>query len=243
MRPQTDAANRRRGARRPLRQRLPPPRAECQAGRVTTPVRLFLVSPALAVRRALALALDAEAEIEVVGEADSSSQALARVPAVQPDVVLAGSRLHDPDSAEMCRQLLATLPGLHVLMIDVDADRKLVAQVISAGASGMVPGTADEEDLVDAIETAAAGRTVMSTQALMSILNREHEAADPLAGLTPLERELFELVGQGLSNAEIAEAMRLAPGTVRNYVSRLLRKLAVERRAQLVALAAQRARR
>ena len=206
---------------------------------MSTPVRLFLVSPALAVRRALAQALDAEAEIEVVGEADTSRQALARVPAVRPDVVLAGSRLRDPDSAEMCRLLLAGQPDLHVLVIDVDADEKLVARVISAGASGMVPDTADEDDLVDAIETAAAGRLVMSTQALMSILNRQRESTpDPLAGLTSLERELFDLVGQGLSNTEIAKQMLLAPGTVRNYVSRLLRKLKCERRAQLVALAA-----
>jgi len=208
---------------------------------VGTPVRLFLVSPALAVRRALAQALDDENEIEVVGEADSSSQALARVPAVRPDVVLAGSRLRDPDLPEMCRQLLDALPELHVLMIDIDADLKLEARAITAGASGVVYETATEDDLVDAIETAAAGRLVMSTAALQSILNRkQQEPADPLRDLTPLERELFELVGQGMSNAEIAERMLLAPGTVRNYVSRLLRKLQVERRAQVVALAAQR---
>lgn len=177
----------------------------------------------------------------MVGEADSSSQALDRVPAVRPDVVLAGSRLRNPDSAEMCRQLLATLPELHVLVIDVDANENLVASVITAGASGMVPETTDEEDLVEAIETAAAGRMVMSTEALMSILRQKHQAAtDPVADLTPLERELFELVGQGLNNTEISEEMRLAPGTVRNYVSRLLRKLGFERRAQLVALAARR---
>ena len=204
-----------------------------------TPVRLFLVSPALAVRRALAQALDAEEEIEVVGEADSSSQALARVPAARPDVVLAGSRLSDPDPAEMCRRLQASQPDLHVLIVDVDADQKFVTKMISAGGSGVLPETADEDDIVDAIETAAAGRMVMSTQALQSILNRQSEPKpDPLAGLTGLERELFELIGQGCSNAEIAEQMRLAPGTVRNYVSRLLRKFAVERRAQLVALAA-----
>jgi two-component system response regulator DevR len=204
-------------------------------------VRLFLVSPARAVRRALALALDAEAEIEVVGEADNSSQALVRVPAARPDVVLAGSRLSNPDSAEMCRLLLDTLPDLHVLVIDVDADQKLVGRVISAGASGMVPDTADEEALVDAIETAAAGQMVMSTKTLMDILRRQHEAAsDPVEDLTPLERELFDLVGQGLSNAEIGQRLRLAPGTVRNYVSRLMRKLHVDRRAQLVLLAARR---
>ena len=208
---------------------------------MNTPVRLFLVSPALALRRALARALDDELEIEVVGEASTSREALARVPAAHPDVVLAGSRLRDPDSAEMCRLLLLAMPDLHVLVVDVDEDRRFVGSVISAGASGVVPETSDEEDLVDAIETAAAGQMVMSTKALMSILNAGNaETNDPLAKLTPLERELFDLVGQGLSNAEIAVAMRLAPGTVRNYVSRLLRKLAFERRAQLVALAARR---
>ena len=209
---------------------------------VSTPVRLFLVSPALAVRSALARALDAEAGIEVVGEASTSRDALARVPAVRPDVVLAGSRLRDPDAVELCRLLREAMPGTHVLVLDVDEDQKLVASAITAGASGLVSDTSDEQDLVDAIETAAAGRMVMSTQELMRILNAEREevADDPLAKLTPLERELFELVGQGLSNAEIAEKMRLAPGTVRNYVSRLLRKLAFERRAQVVALAARR---
>ncbi len=204
-------------------------------------MRLFLVSPALALRRALARALDAEAEIEVVGEASTSSEALVRVPATRPDVVLTGSRLRDPDSVEMCRLLRAALPALHVLVVDVDDNQKLVASAIRAGASGVVTETVDEQDLVDAIETAAAGQMVVSTKALMRILNAEHAAAhDPLANLTPLERELFELVGQGLSNAEIADAMRLAPGTVRNYVSRLLRRLAFERRAQLVAFAARR---
>jgi two-component system response regulator DevR len=208
---------------------------------VSTPVRLFLVSPALALRRALAQALDNEAEIEVVGEAGTSTEALARVPAARPDVVLTGSRLRDPDPVEMCRLLLVAMPSLHVLVVDVDENEKLVASAISAGASGVVPETSDEDDLVDAIETAAAGQMVMSTKALMNILNADRKGVeDPLANLTPVERELFELVGQGLSNAEIADAMRLAPGTVRNYVSRLLRKLAFERRAQIVALAARR---
>jgi len=210
-------------------------------GVVSVPVRLFLVSPALAVRRALARALDGEAAIDVVGEASTSSEALVRVRAARPDVVLAGSRLQDPDTVEMCRLLLSDAPDLHVLIVDVDEDQKFAGAAFSAGASGVVPDTADEPDLVDAIETAASGRMVMSTKALMRILNAENEAAkDPLATLTPLERELFELVGQGLSNGEIADAMRLAPGTVRNYVSRLLRKLAFERRAQVVALAARR---
>jgi DNA-binding NarL/FixJ family response regulator len=211
-------------------------------GCVDEPIRLFLASPALAIRRALARALDAEADIEVVGEARSASQALARVPAARPHVVVAGAHLREPDAPEMCRRLLAGMPELNVLLIGVNATQDLVASAIRAGAVGVVPHTIDIEALVEAIRTAAAGRMVMSTDELTDVLRAERAAttSDPLANLTPLERELFALIGEGLTNAEIAERMRLAPGTVRNYVSRLLRKLQVERRAQVVAMAARR---
>ena len=209
---------------------------------MSEPIRLFLASPALAIRRALARALDAEADLEVVGEARSAAQTLARVPAARPDVVVAGAHLREPDSPEVCRRLLAALPDLNVLIIGVNASTALVAAVIRAGAAGVVPHTIDEEELVEAIRTAAAGRMVMSKDTLTDVLRAERAATatDPLANLTSLERELFALVGEGLTNAEIAERMRLSPGTVRNYVSRLLRKLQVERRAQVVALAARR---
>jgi two-component system response regulator DevR len=209
---------------------------------VDEPIRLFLASPALAIRRALARALDAEADLEVVGEARSATQALARVPAARPHVVVAGAHLREPDAPELCRRLLAGMPNLYVLFIGVNATQELVAGVIRAGAAGVVPHTIDEDELVEAIRTAAAGRMVMSKDTLTDVLRAERAAmaTDPLVDLTSLERGLFALVGEGLTNAEIAERMHLSPGTVRNYVSRLLRKLHVERRAQVVALAARR---
>ena len=209
---------------------------------VNEPIRLFVASPAVAIRRALARALDAEADLEVVGEARSAIQTLARVPAVRPHVVVAGAHLREPDAPEMCRRLLAGMPGLSVLFIGVNATPELVASLIRAGAAGVVPHTIDEAELVEAIRAAAAGRMVMSKATLTDVLRAERAATaiDPLANLTSLDRELFDLVGDGLTNAEIAERMRLSPGTVRNYVSRLLRKLHVERRAQVVALAARR---
>ena len=140
------------------------------------PIRLFLASPALAIRRALARALDAEAEIEVVGEARSSTQTLARVPAVRPDVVVAGAHLREPDSPEMCRRLLAGMPELNVLFIGVNASPELVASVIRAGAAGVVPHTIDEDELVEAIRTAAAGRMVMSKDTLTDLLRAERAA-------------------------------------------------------------------
>jgi two-component system, NarL family, response regulator DevR len=206
---------------------------------VNEPIRLFLVSPALAIRRALARSLDAEADILVVGEARSAVDALARAPAVRPHVVLTGAHLRDPDTSELCRRLNVAIPGVHILVVGVNAGRELVADLISSGAVGVVPHTIDDKELIDAIRTAAAGRMVLSTDAFMDLLQgHAKEADDPLEVLTPLERELFDLVGEGRSNAEIAERLHLSPGTVRNYVSRLLRKLQVERRAQLVVLAA-----
>ena len=205
-------------------------------------MRLFLVSPALAIRRSLSKALDAEPQIVVIGEARTSTQALARVPAVRPDVLLAGAHLTEPDSPEMCRRLRGTMPELQVLMIGVNAPLELIEAAVRAGAAGVVPHTIDEPELVGAIETAAAGRTVMSTDTLTNILRTEAAAArhDPLVGLSGLERELFYLVGEGLTNAEIAGRLWLSPGTVRNYLSRLFRKLGVERRAQMAALTARR---
>ena len=206
---------------------------------MTEPIRLFLVSPALAIRRALARSLDKEPEILVVGEARSTVEAMARTPATRPHVVLAGAHLRDPDTPEMCRRLHASMPEVHILVIGVNASHELVAEAMSAGAAGVLPHTVDDKELMDAIRTAAAGRLVMSTGAFMELLHgRVKEAPDPLEMLTPLERELFDLVGEGLSNAEIAERLHLSQGTVRNYVSRLLHKLQFDRRAQLVARAA-----
>jgi two-component system response regulator DevR len=131
-------------------------------------------------------------------------------------------------------------PDVQVLMVGVNAALPLIEAVVRAGAAGVVPHTIDEPELVEAIEAVASGRTVLSTEVLTSILRAESKAVppDPLAHLSGLERELFYLVGEGLTNAEIADRLHLSTGTVRNYVSRLFRKLDVQRRAQVIALAA-----
>ena len=208
---------------------------------MSPPIRLFVVSGARAIRRAVSRALDAEAGIVLVGEATSSTQALARIPAARPDVVLAGAHLREPDSPEMCRRLLAAMPQLHVLMVGANASRELVSAAIAAGAVGVLPHTVDEVELLVAIDTAASGRMVISADAVRNLLREDaQEAHDPLAKLTQHERELFTLVSEGLTNAEIARRMNLSTGTVRNYVSRLLHKLELERRTQIAAMASRR---
>ena len=179
----------------------------------------------------------------MTGEAHTAAQALARVPAVRPDVLLAGAHLTDPDAPELCRQLRMRMPGLHILLVGVNAPMELIQAALRAGAAGVVEHTIDMPELVTTIEAAASGRTVMSTDVLTHILCADAEDArhDPLAELSGPDRELVYLVGEGLTNAEIAERLRLSPGTVRNYISRLLHRLGVERRAQITALAFQNA--
>lgn len=215
----------------------------CHADGVGEPIRLFLVSPAVAIRRALARVLDDEVEIAVVGQARTATEALRRIPAAGPNVVLSGSGLAHPSSLELVRRIRDDNPDIQVLIVGVDVGQDFIAEAIEAGAAGVLAHTIDEHELVDAITTAAAGRMVVTTDTLSRILGERGAdlvAPDPLADLTEVEKELFQLVGDGLTNAEIAEAMRLSPGTVRNYVSRLLRKLEVDRRAAVIAMSVRR---
>ena len=177
-----------------------------------SPVRLFLVSPAVALRQSLARGLQAREDLDVVGEASSSRQGVSRVAAVRPDVVLAGAHMRDPDSIEMRRQLRTAVADVQVLLLALYPAQEFVAAAVSAGAAGVLPHTIDEDELVQAVQTAAAGQMVMDTKTLMRMLQDQRPAPrDPLGDLTPLERELFALVGRGLTNAEIAQALHLSP--------------------------------
>lgn len=203
-----------------------------------TPIRLFVISAAVAIRYALARQLDAEPGFTVVGEARTSRQALVRVPAIRPDLVLAGAHLEDPSSPEMIRLLRAQLPDLHVLMMGVFASAELIRAAMRAGAAGVLPHTVGWQELVHGLEEAANGRVVMSTHVLHDAL-ADPSVSDTLGRLSGRDRMLFGLVGEGLSNAEIGERLHLSEGTVRNYVSRLLRLLQLQRRSQIVAMATQ----
>ena len=129
-----------------------------------------------------------------------------------------------------------------MLLLALYPGQEFVSAALSAGVAGVLPHTIGPRELIQAIQTAAAGHMVLTTQALMGVLQRERTALsqDPVATLAPLDRELFALVGQGLTNREIARRLHLSPGTVRNYVSRLFRKLDVDGRGQVIALAARR---
>ncbi|MET8778615.1 response regulator transcription factor [Nocardia sp. NPDC004654] len=204
-------------------------------------IKVFLVDDHHIVRRGVADLIGAESDMDVVGEAGSISQALARIPALQPDVAVLDVRLPDGNGIELCRELLDQRPELRCLMLTSFTDEQAMLDAILAGASGYVVKDIGTTDLVDAIRDVGAGKSLLDNRAaaaLMAKLREEAEAkSGPLAGLTDQERVLLGLLGEGLTNRQIAQRMFLAEKTVKNYVSRLLTKLGVERRTQAAVLA------
>ncbi|QFU89942.1 response regulator transcription factor [Amycolatopsis sp. YIM 10] len=203
-------------------------------------IRVFLVDDHEVVRRGVADMLDEEDELEVVGQASNVSEALARIPALRPDVAVLDVRLPDGNGVELARELRSKLPELNILMLTSYTDEQAMLDAIMAGASGYVFKDIKGMDLVSAVREVGSGRSLLdarATAALMTKLRESAEKKGPLAQLSDQERTLFELIGEGLTNREIAERMFLAEKTVKNYVSRLLTKLGLQRRTQAAVLA------
>lgn len=204
-------------------------------------IRVFLVDDHEIVRRGVADLIGSEPDLTVVGEAGNASQALARIPALRPDVAVLDVRLPDGNGIELCRELLSANPELRCLMLTSFTDEQAMLDAILAGAGGYVVKDITSLQLIAAIREIGAGKSLLDNRAaaaLMTKLRAEAEAATgPLAALTDQERTLLALLGEGLTNRQIAGRMFLAEKTVKNYVSRLLTKLGVERRTQAAVLA------
>ncbi|WP_307831761.1 response regulator transcription factor [Prauserella cavernicola] len=203
-------------------------------------IRVFLVDDHEIVRRGLADLLDDESDMEIVGEAASVSEALTRIPSSGAGVAVLDVRLPDGNGVELCRDLLSRVPGLRCLMLTSYADDEALFNAIMAGASGFVLKQVLGSDLVSAVRTVGSGGSLLdsrTTAALMNRIRRERVEADPVAALSEQERAVFDLIGEGLTNREIAERLFLAEKTVKNYVSRLLGKLGMQRRTQAAVLA------
>jgi DNA-binding NarL/FixJ family response regulator len=211
-----------------------------QIDRVTeTPIRVFLLDDHEIVRRGVRELLEAEADLEVVGEASTAAEALARVPASRPDVAVLDVRLPDGDGVTVCRELRSQMPELACLMLTSFADDEALFDAIMAGAAGYVLKQIRGNDLVGAVRTVAAGGSLLDPKAAAAVMERMRapKVADPLAALTEQERRILELIGEGLTNRQIGERMFLAEKTVKNYVSNLLSKLGLQRRTQAAVLA------
>jgi DNA-binding NarL/FixJ family response regulator len=205
-------------------------------------IRVFLMDDHEVVRRGVAALLSAEDDIEIVGEAGTAADALARIPAARPHVAVLDVRLPDGDGVTVCREIRSQMPDLACLMLTSFDDEDALFDAVMAGAAGYVLKQIHGSDLVGAVRTVATGQSLLdprSTARMLHRLRTRQEKKDPLQGLTDQERHILELIGEGLTNRQIGERLFLAEKTVKNYISNIFAKLGMSRRTQAAALAAQ----
>ena len=202
-------------------------------------IRVFLLDDHEVVRRGIAATLDAEPDLEVVGESSSAADALDEVRRCNPDVAVLDVRLGDGSGIDVCRQITSDMENVRSLILtSFNSDRALVDAGL-AGAAGFVLKEIRGNQLVTAIRQVAAGRRLLDDAEVRLALRRLRESEEGrVYDLTPQERRIFDLIGEGHTNRQIAREMYLAEKTVKNYVSNLLAKLGMSRRTEAAALAA-----
>jgi len=206
--------------------------------------RVFLLDDHEIIRRGIRELLAAEPDIEVVGEAETASSALARMRALRPDVAVLDVRLPDGDGVAVCRQIRSGLPETACLILTGYGDDRALLGAILAGAEGYVPKQTCGADLVRAVRTVAAGQPALDPEAsrlIMAWLRERMASVDPVAALSGQEKQVLGLIGEGRTNRQIAQRLGLAEKTVANHVSSLMTKLGMHRRAQAAAFAARQA--
>lgn len=207
----------------------------------STPIRVFLLDDHEVVRRGLHDLLESEGDIEVVGESGSVKEAIARIPALRPDVAVLDGRLPDGSGIDVCREVRSIDPTIRALILTSYDDDEALFAAILAGAAGYVLKQIAGSDLIDGVRRVASGQSLLDpalTARVLERVRRGPEVNEELAALTEQERKILALIAEGLTNRQIGERLFLAEKTVKNYVSSILAKLGLERRTQAAVLAA-----
>jgi len=208
--------------------------------------RVFLVDDHEIVRRGIAELIDRESDLEVVGEAGTVRDALGRVAATRPDVVVLDVKLPDGSGIDLCRAIRSAHPDLPCLMLTAYDDDEASVAAVLAGAAGYVLKDIRGRSLVEGIRKVASGGSLISPAVSARVragLSRPSSSRpDDAPDLTLRERQVLELIADGLTNRQIGDRLSLAEKTVKNYVSELLAKLGMERRTQAAVYAAERRR-
>ena len=207
------------------------------------PLRLLVVDDHEVVRQGLVALLDRRAGFQVVAQAGTVQEAIAQARLQRPDIVVMDVRLPDGSGVEACREIRAELPETRVIMLTSFPDDEAVLSVIVAGASGYLLKQIRARDLVAALEAVGRGESLLDPAVTERVLERVRRIAsgqstDELSVLTPQEQKILMLVAEGKTNKEIASDVFLSDKTVKNYVSSILSKLNLERRAQAAAFVA-----
>jgi NarL family two-component system response regulator LiaR len=209
-------------------------------------LKLLLVDDHIVFREGIGALLKMEDDMRVVGEASRGEEALRLAAELQPDVILLDIAMPDMDGAEICRRLKRSLPNAAVLVLSAFDTEEAVMAALTAGASGYVVKTISHQRLVEGIRAIARGEMLLSptvaakvVQQLARTRQEKEREADALQALTPREREVFHLVAQGYTNAEIAERLVLSEKTVKTHLRNIRNKLNLSGKGEMRVLAAQ----
>jgi two-component system response regulator DevR len=205
-------------------------------------VRVFIVDDHAVVLDGLIELLGAQPGLAVVGSATTAGQALARIQAAAPDVAVLDVQLPDGNGVDVCREVRSSMPQTYCLMLTSHDDHDAVMASVLAGASGYVLKEVRTAGLVDSIRQVAMGRSLLDPAVIARVMDRVRQTTVPddrLSALTPREREVLDLMTDGLTNRQIGERLFLSDKTVKNHVSSILGKLGIERRSQAAVLGAE----
>jgi two-component system, NarL family, response regulator DevR len=206
------------------------------------PIKVFLLDDHEIVRRGIADLLHTTKDLLVTGEASTVAEALHRIPAARPDVAVLDARLPDGSGIELCREIRSSFPQTQCLILTSYDDDEALFSAVMAGAAGYLLKEIRGSSLTDAIRQVAAGRSLLDTAVTGKLLERLRHppTEDPrLASLTERERQILDLIVDGLTNREIGARLFLAEKTVKNYVSALLMKLNMASRTQAAVFGSQ----
>ncbi|HEU5036599.1 MAG TPA: response regulator transcription factor [Nocardioides sp.] len=211
-----------------------------RAGDEQGPIRVYLLDDHELVRRGIRDLLESAGDIVVVGESGMAQEAARRIPALRPDVAILDGRLPDGSGIDVCRTIRSVDPSIRALILTSYDDDDALFAAIMAGASGYLLKQVRSEDFVETVRRVAAGQSMLDPAVTAQVLERLRSGPprDPVTDqLTPKEHQILDLIGEGLTNRQIATRLSLAEKTVKNYVSALLAKLGVESRTQAAIIA------
>jgi DNA-binding NarL/FixJ family response regulator len=217
--------------------------AEARSRDAANPFRLLIVDDHEVVRQGLVALLDRRQGFQVVAEAGNVAEAVEQARKYEPDIVIMDVRLPDGSGIEACREIRSELANTRVVMLTSYPDEEAVLSAIVAGAAGYLLKQIRARDLVAALEAVGRGESLLDPAVTEKVLERVRRIAtgghtDEMALLTSQEQKILMLVAEGKTNKEIASDVFLSDKTVKNYVSSILSKLNLERRAQAAAFVA-----
>jgi two-component system response regulator DevR len=198
-------------------------------------IRVFLLDDHEMVREGLCNLLESDEDIEVVGQAATAEEALARIPLTNPDVAILDVRLGDGSGIEVCREVRSLRPDIVCLMLTSFADDEALYASVMAGAAGYVLKQIRSRDFIEDVKKVAGGASLMDPRAVARVVDRianPPKTSSALSVLSPQERRLLDFIAEGLTNRQIAESMFLSEKTVKNYMTGLLNKLNMSNRTE-----------